>query len=148
MNIPRTMAGPLKRYASKFPVVALLGPRQSGKTFLSRETFPEYKYVNLENADVRFAAQQDPRKFLASLSTGSGAIIDEFQHAPELLSYLQALADEKDRPEFFILTGSQNFLLNQQITQSLAGRVGILTLLPFSITELENIDIFPKPLPL
>lgn len=143
MNFNRTIADSLRRYASKFPVVALLGPRQSGKTFITQQLFSNYKYINLENADVRFAAQQDPRQFLTSFSQEEGVIIDEFQHVPELLSYIQTTVDKEYKPGYFILTGSQNFLLNQHITQSLAGRVGILTLLPFSITELENNKITP-----
>lgn len=140
----REITAKLLRYASKFPVVALLGPRQSGKTVISKEVFSQYRYVNLENADVRFAAKQDPRQFIKSFSNDVGVIIDEFQHVPELLSYIQTTVDEVYKPGFFILTGSQNFLLNEQITQSLAGRVGILTLLPLSIIELEKNLLLPK----
>lgn len=140
----RNAAEVLLRYASKFPVVAVLGPRQSGKTFLVKKLFSQYRYINLENADVRYAALQDPRQFLQSFLKDVGVIIDEFQHVPELLSYIQTTVDELYKPGFFVLTGSHNFLMNQHITQSLAGRVGIVTLLPLSIGELQENNIMPQ----
>jgi len=129
---------------TKFPAIAILGPRQSGKTTFARMTFPQHKYVLLEDLDNRELARTDPRKFLRTHENEYGIIIDEFQYAPDLLSYIQIEADEKKRQGYFILTGSQNFLMNAAITQSLAGRVGILTLLPFSLHELTVNNIVPR----
>lgn len=140
----RELTKTVLEYAKQFPVVALLGPRQSGKTTLARAAFEKYRYISLENADMRALALQDPRGFLENYVDEVGIIIDEFQHVPVLLSYIQTIVDEQYRPGYFILTGSQNFLLNEAITQSLAGRVGILTLLPFSILELEHSAILPS----
>jgi len=137
MFIKRDLSGILERYV-KFPVIAIIGPRQSGKTTLAKHYFSSYRFVNLEKPDVRAFAKNDPNAFLASLENPHGVIIDEFQYVPELLSYIQVIVDEKKRPGYFVLTGSQNFLMNQAITQSLAGRVGILTLLPLSIHELQE----------
>lgn len=123
---------------TQFPVVAILGPRQSGKTTLALSTFKKYTYVSLEDPDKRALAENDPQKFLRIHDNEFGIIIDEFQHVPSILSYIQLEVDQKKRPGYFILTGSHNFLMNQAITQSLAGRVGILTLLPLSIRELET----------
>jgi predicted AAA+ superfamily ATPase len=133
----RDLAKVLKRY-SKFPVVAILGPRQSGKTTLAKKHFKKHLYVNLENLELRAFALEDPNRFLREYENVHGIIIDEFQYVPQLLSYVQVAVDEKKRPGYFILTGSQNFLMNQAITQSLAGRVGILTLLPLSLHELKQ----------
>lgn len=127
----------LIRYA-KFPVVALLGPRQSGKTTLAKITFAKHKYLNFEHEPTRSFAASDPERFLELYENEQGIIIDEFQYVPQLLSYIQLIVDEKKRPGYFVLTGSQNFLANQAITQSLAGRVGILNLLPLSIHELKT----------
>ena len=126
----------LKRFA-KFPVVALLGPRQSGKTTLVRHIFKKYAFLNLDDLELLALIQKDPKGVLRKYENPHGIIIDEFQNAPELLSYIKVIVDEKKRPGYFVLTGSQNFLMNEAITQSLAGRVGILTLLPFSIHELS-----------
>jgi len=122
---------------SRFPVVVVLGPRQSGKTTLVRDVFKDHLYVSLEEPDMREVIISDPKRFLRERENKVGIIFDEFQYAPELLSYIQIESDAKDRPGYFVLTGSQNFLMNQTITQSLAGRAGILTLLPLSIHELE-----------
>lgn len=129
--------------AQFFPVVAILGPRQSGKTTLARELFKQHMYVTLEDLDLRRVAQTDPRTFLIANMNDHGLIIDEFQYAPDLLSYIQTFVDQHQKPGQFILTGSQNFLMNKAITQSLAGRVSIHTLLPLSITELKNNDKLP-----
>ncbi len=134
--INRKLSNKIKEIAKKMPVVALIGPRQSGKTTLVKHTFPNYKYVSLEDLDVRQYAINDPRGFLADHS--NGAILDEIQHAPELFSYIQTHVDQKDKPGQFILTGSQNFLLLESITQTLAGRIALLTLLPLSIAELTD----------
>jgi uncharacterized protein len=131
----RSLESILHEYA-KFPVVALLGPRQSGKTTLAKKFFKNYVYTSFEDLTMRELAQHDPHKFLTIHENDYGIIIDEFQNVPDILSYIQLEVDEKKRPGYFILTGSQNFLMNEAITQSLAGRVGILTLLPLSIHEL------------
>lgn len=123
--------------AEIFPVVAVTGPRQSGKTTLVRATFPTYSYVNLENPDDRQAAIEDPRMFLRYRGQ-NGTIIDEMQKAPELFSYLQQISDETKKMGNYILTGSQNFLLMEKVTQSLAGRVSVNNLLPFSLIELPQ----------
>jgi predicted AAA+ superfamily ATPase len=132
--IPRTLAQRLKQAARQFPLVTVTGPRQSGKTTLVRHTFPDYAYCSLELPDERAFALEDPRGFLKQFD--GPVILDEAQRTPELFSYLQAVVDERDRPGQFILTGSQNFLLLQTISQSLAGRCAILHLLPFSLAEL------------
>jgi len=144
MFITREMFSILEKFASFFPVITVLGPRQSGKTTLAQEAFPEYYYVNLENLDILDIALSDPRGFLERLLTYKGVIIDEFQNAPDLLSYIQVIVDREKRPGFFILTGSHNFLMNQAISQSLAGRVGILTLLPLSLKEISDAHLQPK----
>ncbi len=122
----------------KFPVIGVFGPRQSGKTTLVKEFFPAYKYVNLEDPNVRSFALENPQGFLHTFENEHGIIIDEFQYVPQILSYIQLIVDTKDRPGYFILTGSQNFLMNEAVTQSLAGRIGILTLLPMAIKELGD----------
>lgn len=132
----RTAMPTLGRMARAFRVLTITGPRQSGKTTLSRTAFPDKPYVNLEAADERGFALQDPRGFLERFP--DGAVIDEAQYAPELFSYIQVLVDEDPRPGRFVLTGSQNFGPLSRITQSLAGRVGILHLLPLSIAELRE----------
>ena len=133
----RDLENTLKRFA-KFPVVALLGPRQSGKTTLAKHTFKNHVFLNLDDLELRNLIQTDPKGILRKYENDYGIVIDEFQNAPELLSYIKVIVDEKDRPGYFVLTGSQNFLMNEAITQTLAGRVGILTLLPFSINELKE----------
>lgn len=137
MIFKRDLTPVLKRFA-KFPVVVLLGPRQSGKTTLVKNTFKEHTYVTLEDPEILSYIINDPKGFLREHENKHGIIFDEFQHAPQLLSYIQIESDEKDRPGYFVLTGSQNFLMNQAITQSLAGRAGILHLMPLSIHELEH----------
>lgn len=123
---------------SKFPVIGIFGPRQSGKTTLSKNIFKNYTYLNFENPETLEFVTQDPRGFLNKYENEHGIILDEFQHFPQLLSYIQIEVDEKKRPGYFVLTGSQNFLMNTAITQSLAGRIGILTLLPLSINEFNQ----------
>jgi len=117
----------------QYPFVTVTGPRQSGKTTLCRAAFPDLAYANLEAPDQRDFAESDPRSFLAQF--GEGAIIDEVQQVPALLSYLQVLADEKGRNGLFVLTGSEQFRLSDAISQSLAGRTALLRLLPFSLAE-------------
>lgn len=134
--INRILQKQLEASIKQFPVVTVTGPRQSGKTTLLRETFSDYTYVNLENLDQRAAAAEDPRSFL-HYHKANGLIIDEAQHVPELFSYLQQIVDENRQMGQYILTGSQNFLLLEKISQSLAGRVAVHHLLPFEFTELQ-----------
>ncbi len=134
--IKRTMAEKSRFLASKFPVVSVTGPRQSGKTTLVRDTFAGMDYVSLEELDAREFALGDPRGFLATY--GKGAIIDEVQRVPDLLSYIQTAIDSRNVAGRFILTGSQNILLGENISQTLAGRVAILKLLPLSLEELKD----------
>lgn len=135
--IKREIAPYLTRLFQQYPFVTVTGPRQSGKTTLCRAAFPDLAYANLEAPDQRQFAESDPRGFLAQL--GEGAIIDEIQHVPDLLSYLQVLADERRRNSLFVLTGSEQFQLSSAISQSLAGRTALLRLLPFSLAERERI---------
>ncbi len=132
--VPRLAVATLQRMARGFPVLAVTGPRQSGKTTLARTAFPQLPHVNLEDPDTRDLALADPRRFLARFE--QGAILDEVQRAPVLLSYLLGLADASAQMGRFVLTGSQQFGLMDGISQSLAGRVGLLTLLPLSQAEL------------
>ncbi len=126
----------LKTLSAQFKAVALVGPRQSGKTTLARHVFSNKPYVSLENPDSRRFAIDDPRGFLSQYPTG--AVIDEAQRAPEIFSYLQQIIDEDSTPGKFIITGSNNFLLQENISQSLAGRIAYIYLLPFSISELPS----------
>ena len=134
--IPRQASSTLSRLAQGFPVLAITGPRQSGKTTLARTLFGGKPYVSLENPQEREFAQTDPRRFLARFT--DGAILDEVQRCPALLSWLQQLVDERKRMGDFILTGSAQFDLMAGITQSLAGRVGRVELLPLSGAELAR----------
>ena len=134
--IYRTLTKHLTYAATKFPVVALTGPRQSGKTTLVETLFSYKSYVSLEDPDVREFATIDPRGFLNQFKEGS--IIDEAQHVPQLFSYIQTRVDQSKKPGEFILTGSQNFSLLENISQSLAGRAAVLHLLPLSAQELSS----------
>lgn len=127
-----------------FPIVTITGPRQSGKTTLAKKIFSDKPYASLEDPDVRLAAQEDPRAFLERFP--DGAVLDEVQRCPDLLSYLQTMVDADRRTGLFILTGSQQFGLLSGITQSLAGRTAFVELLPFSISELKRADKLPKTL--
>ena len=129
----RHVTGALLSAATVNPVVTLTGPRQSGKTTLVRALFPEHRYLSLEAPDVRARALEDPRGFLAQ---GERLILDEVQRAPDLLSYIQVLVDEDARPGRFIVTGSQNILLMESVSQTLAGRTALLRLYPLSLAEL------------
>ena len=133
MMIEREITPHLIRRFEQYPFVTVTGPRQSGKTTLCRETFPDLKYINLEQSVHRDFALSDPNGFLSRLE--GGAILDEIQRAPKLLSYLQVLADEKRQNSLFVLTGSQHFALSASVSQSLAGRTALLHLLPFSLQE-------------
>ncbi|MBI1789408.1 MAG: ATP-binding protein, partial [Acidobacteria bacterium] len=134
--IRRTLARKLRQAARQFPVVTVTGPRQSGKTTLVRSEFGNYAYLSLELPDQRAFALEDPRGFLAQFD--GPAILDDVQRAPELFSYIQTIVDQRDRAGQFVLTGSQNFLLLQSVSQSLAGRCAVLHLLPFSLAELAG----------
>ncbi|MFO8066671.1 MAG: ATP-binding protein [Bacteroidales bacterium] len=134
--IKRIASNRLKQLASLFKAVAVTGPRQSGKTTLVKSVFPDKPYYSLENPDNRLFSTEDPRGFLEQFP--DGAILDEVQRSPLLFSYLQEILDSKSKAGSFILTGSNNFLLNEQISQSLAGRVGYLNLLPFCLEEVNE----------
>jgi uncharacterized protein len=136
--IERDINPVMMELAKQFPIVTITGPRQSGKTTLSRMAFPDKPYVSLEDKDVLLLAQTDPRQFLAKYC--DGAIFDEIQRAPDLLSYLQTIVDNDKRKGLFILTGSHQLMLQQSISQSLAGRTALLSLLPLSINELKKTD--------
>lgn len=131
--IPRTIAKELAPCSPGFPVVSVTGPWQSGKSALVKTLLPHYEYVNLEDAATRASATEDPVGFIRS--HGSKLIIDEAQYAPDLFSQIQVEADERGTMGQYILSGSQNFLMEKRIGQSLAGRVGMLQLLPFSYAE-------------
>jgi len=137
--ISRVSSRKVLEMAKKFPVITITGPRQSGKTTLCKSVFSQYAYVSLENPDTREFAQSDPKGFLDTY-TGN-LIIDEAQHVPELFSYIQGIVDEKKQTGQFILSGSQNFLLLEKISQSLAGRVYVFHLLPLSYAELKNENV-------
>jgi hypothetical protein len=140
--IDRSIAPLLVKLASQYPVLTLVGPRQSGKTTLAKALFPGKPYVTLEDPDLRRFASDDPRGFLAQYA--GGAVFDEIQRAPELSSYLQGLVDADPTPGQFILTGSQQFELMNQVTQSLAGRTAILRLLPLTLAEAQRFRKSPK----
>jgi uncharacterized protein len=129
----------LRLLAKEFRSVAVVGPRQSGKTTLVKAVFPRKPYVSLEDPDERLLADNDPRAFLARFK--NGAIIDEAQRVPALFSYLQKILDNTKKDGLFILTGSNNFLLQESISQTLAGRIGYMDLLPFCYNELTQ---FPR----
>lgn len=142
--IDRDLAKEVTRAASWYPVVTLTGPRQSGKTTLVRHLFADRPYITLEPLDIRSQVQEDPRGFLADHA--GGAVIDEVQHVPELLPYLQQEVDERPQPGRFVLTGSQHLGLMQAVTQSLAGRTAILHLHPLSWVELRRFADAPTEL--
>ena len=142
--IKRAISDTILDMASKFPVVTLTGPRQSGKSTLLKSCFADYKYISLEDPDIRQLAENDPRGFLKDC--GTKCIIDEAQRVPDLFSYLQTIVDSRDECGQFILSGSHNFLLMERISQSLAGRTSVLKLFPFSVTELQASDILPNDL--
>ncbi len=134
--ISRQLSKHLDNVVGKFPVITVTGPRQSGKTTLLKNYFLSHKYINFEELDIREWAKSDPRGFLED---NPGALfLDEVQKVPDLFSYLQPLVDNDTKPTRFVLSGSQSFLLNENISQSLAGRAAIFELLPFSWQELEN----------
>ena len=145
--IYRTITPSVEKLAKKIPIIAITGPRQSGKTTLAQAIFSNYEYVSLENLNIRRFAQEDPLGFLHQYDNKKGVILDEVQQVPELFSYLQEIVDNNPRPGFYVLTGSQHFLLSQAISQTLAGRISIFTLLPLSIVELEKANLLPSNVP-
>lgn len=132
--LTRTIHTKLGHLAAQFPVVTITGPRQAGKTTLCKMAFPNHAYRSLEDLETRQLAHSDPKGFLKEFK--DGVILDEFQRAPELASYIQGIVDGDQRPNQFILTGSEQLTLTQTVTQSLAGRTAVLKLLPFSYQEL------------
>ena len=136
MIVKRTIIQHLKKMLKQFPIVSVTGPRQSGKTTMLRDAFKDYKYYNLERMDHRQLISEDPIAFLKN--NGPKVIFDEAQNLPELFSYIQVISDERNTPGQYILSGSQSFLMNEKISQSLAGRVFVGHLLPFSMSELNK----------
>ncbi len=143
--IERQIAKCIHALKDKFPVIALTGPRQSGKTTLLKNTFSDYKYLSLEDPNNREFAKTDPKGFLKTYA--EKFIFDEVQRVPELFSYIQTVVDESRQMGQFILSGSENFQLLQSITQSLAGRVALFKLLPLDFKELDNHNLLPKDYP-
>ena len=140
--IKRTAHDTIMRLAKGFPVIAITGPRQSGKTTLARSAFPDKPYLTLEDPDTRLLAESDPRGLLSNYP--EGLILDEVQRSPQIFSYLQNFVDAHLVPGKYILTGSQQFGLMSGITQSLAGRAGMIQLLPFAMDELERGNKLPE----
>lgn len=140
--IARDMTGKALALSRQYPFVVITGPRQSGKTTLAKTAFPDYRKVSLEDIDNRMFASQDPRGFISTYPDKT--IIDEVQRVPTLLSYLQTHCDDVGKEGMYILTGSQNMQLMEAVDQSLAGRVGLLHLLPFSKSEMESGGILPQ----
>jgi predicted AAA+ superfamily ATPase len=136
--IDRLVEEELQTLRREFPIIAIMGPRQSGKTTLARKAFPDFDYASLEDVDHREFAANDPRGFLARY--GRNTIFDEIQRVPELFSYLQTHVDGMKKNGKIVITGSSNFLLMERISQSLAGRIGITKLLPFCAAEMESLE--------
>lgn len=134
--ISRTLEKRIIKSLQQYPIVGIVGPRQSGKTTLAKQIAPNYTYVNLEDLSLRQFAQEDPKGFLETYK--KGCIIDEIQYAPDLFSYLQVYTDERQIQGEYIITGSQNFLISEKISQSLAGRIALFDLLPLSYLEIKS----------
>lgn len=134
--VERTLTSYLKRMVKKFPILSVTGPRQSGKTTLLKKSFPDFKYFNVERPDVRQLINSDPLGFLKE--QGADLILDEIQNLPELFSYIQAVSDDRGTAGQYILSGSQSFLLDERISQSLVGRVNVNLLLPFDLREISG----------
>ena len=142
VNVARDIAPVLGRAASRFPAITLTGPRQSGKSTLCKKVFPSLPVANLEEPDVRAFATEDPRRFLGGYP--NGAVLDEVQRCPALLSYLQGIIDEAPRPGRWVLTGSHNLALLESVGQSLAGRTAVAHLLPLTRTEVRRFPRYPR----
>lgn len=134
--IQRKIQDTVIKLAKSYPVITITGPRQAGKTTLAQMAFYDYSYCNLEYPEIRIMAQTDPESFFRQYP--APVIIDEIQHVPELMSYIQVKVDENKKNGMYVLTGSQNVTVNASITQSLAGRTALISLLPFSIEELRQ----------
>lgn len=139
--IERVLKTKLLEMAAKYPIVTVTGPRQSGKSTLLKTSFPDYQYVSLEDPDMRLFATDDPRGFLATYPDKT--IIDEVQRVPSLFSYIQTHSDKENKEGMYMLAGSHNFLLMENVNQSLAGRTAVLKLLPFSHHEMSLGNILP-----
>lgn len=142
MSVSRQLVKIINQYLKLYPIIAINGPRQSGKTTMIKNSFPDFEYVNLENPDIRTIAETDPNSFLEKYS--GKVIFDEVQRVPKLFSFLQTKVDEDQIMGQYILSGSQNFHLLENITQSLAGRVAMFQLFPFDIEELSNAELLPE----
>ena len=138
MFIERDLAPIIQSGAKQSPIIAIIGPRQSGKSTLIKKMFPNYRYLDMQDAEIVDFARNDPKGFLNSYNNEAGVIIDEAQYAPNLFSQLKVEVDKNPRPGYYVLSGSQNFLLHEKISESLAGRVYFYTLLPLSIKELKQ----------
>ena len=144
MNVSRKAKDALLRLAGQFPVVGITGPRQSGKTTLAKMTFPDKKYVSLDDKELRTLAASNPKDFLEAFP--DGVIIDEAQKVPEIFDSVKLFVDShKHEPGKYILTGSSQFKLKENMTDSLAGRAAFLQLLPFSLGELKDSKLIPQP---
>jgi len=144
MSFDRNIKNKIELYLTKYPVLVITGPRQSGKTTFLKNTLSDFRYISLENPDVRSFALEDPNSFLEEYNTK--VIFDEVQKAPQLFSYLQTLVDSQGKMGQFVLSGSQNFQLMDNISQSLAGRVGIFKLFPLDLTELKKSNLLKSDL--
>ena len=140
--IKRRLEAKLREWAQQYPVITITGPRQSGKTTLCRAVFADKPYYSMEDIDVRAFARSDPRGFLAEIP--EGGVLDEIQHVPDLLSYIQTVADATQQPGMFVLTGSRQFEMMESVSQSLAGRTALAKLLPFSFGELYGKQLPPS----
>lgn len=141
MYIKRDIAHIIKSEANQVPVIAIIGPRQSGKSTLAKELFKNHLYLDMQDAELSDFANKDPKGFLNNYKNEHGIILDEAQYAPKLFSQIKVEADKNPQPGYYILSGSQNFLLHEKISESLAGRVYFYTLLPLSIKELKDADL-------
>ena len=142
MDIKRNIEKSIRVYLSKYPIIGVTGPRQSGKTTMLKTMFPDYTYVNLESFDARNFAESDPRGFLNHYN--NKVIFDEAQRVPQLFSYLQAIVDDDTQMGRFILSGSQNFHLMTSITQSLAGRIALFRLMPLDLSEMKRANLLDE----
>ncbi|KKR96629.1 MAG: hypothetical protein UU47_C0012G0011 [candidate division TM6 bacterium GW2011_GWE2_41_16] len=144
MFIERDLEQAIKSGAQQSPVIAIIGPRQSGKSTLIKKMFSDYTYLDMQDAAIFEFANNDPKGFLDAYKNEKGLIIDEAQYAPVLFSQLKVEVDKNPRPGYYVLSGSQNFLLHEKISESLAGRVYFYTLLPLSIHELKQADVLSE----